>query len=348
MSAPFRRLPLLATFGLLIGAAQAQPAPLPAVGQAAASRVASTPGYDFHSDFWLNLHDYLYGVVGGGPGDAALPEEGTDCLAALPAEQAAPWNEALAFYRDAMAERHHRRDPLVRTLRYRLSGLVPGEPEAEFEALMDLLRGAAPAYRACLWDAHDARNRARVDELVALLERHARPIQQALAEAYRSPWPEAVRADVVSFSNYAGASTASGPGLPPHTMFSSTDPDTGGLSGLELLLHEASHAMFGPRHGAVSEAFHAAADAQQRPMPSGLWHAVSFYTSGEAVREAAAEAGLTYEPYALRVGLFERAFEGYLDPLRQHWQPYLDGAVSLEEAALGVIGAIPSSEGSEG
>ncbi len=68
-----------------------------------------------------------------------------------------------APHREHMGKRHHRRDPLIRSLRYRLTSLATEhDPEPQLARVLELLVGAAPAYRECLWPDHDARNRRRI------------------------------------------------------------------------------------------------------------------------------------------------------------------------------------------
>jgi len=325
---------LFAIIGLT---APTQSQPLPAPGDRDAALVATTPGFRFHSDFWLNLHDYLFGLSGGGPGDVVLTAEGTDCIDALPAEQAEAWASAVAHYEAEMAERHHRRDPLVRAARYALADLrTSPDDEPDFEQLMAVLRQAAPAYRACVWEAHDARNRARIRELVALVERHGEVLTKRLGALYQSVWPEGVTVDVTSYASAAGANTASGRDVPPHMMISHRDPDLASYSGLELLFHEASHVVFGPNHGRVTEALDAAAESLGVERPRALWHAVSFHSSGWVVQQEASAAGESYEPYWFR----NEVFAPYHEAVRTHWQPYLDGTATMDEAALALVRAL--------
>lgn len=325
---------------------RAQPS-IPAMGNRAVASVATTPDYSFHSDFWLNLHAYLYGIAGGGPTDqGGFEEEETVCFATLPEAHAEGWQTAVAYYKEHMGERHHRRDPLMRSVRYTLTNLASKyDPDPQVAAVFDLLRGAAPAYRTCLWDMHNQRNRQRIAELVGLLVIHGPALQSELSHYYQERWPDPITVDVVSYSDYAGANTAGGPGLPPHMMLSSTEADMKGFSGLETVLHEASHAMFGFRRGTVTEQIHAASEALGEEPPGQLWHALSFYTSGEAVARVARTAGHEdFEPYAKQQGLFETAFRGYLEPIEHYWQPYLDGKVDLATAMSNMISNIYAEE----
>ncbi|NNF58272.1 MAG: hypothetical protein HKN04_08515 [Rhodothermaceae bacterium] len=326
-------------FALLLFAsfdARAQETAIPALGNRGVAFVAEVPGYRFHSDFWLNLYDYLYGLVGGGPGDYRLDEEGSACLAARPTEQARGWQEAVAFYRADLAERHHRRDPVLRSVRHRLAVIAAEhDPNAEVEAVIDLLHGAAPAYRACLWDAHDARNRERISDLIGSLVRFGPGLTEILGRLYQAGWPDVV-VDVTSYASGAGANTTSGLGETPHMMLSSLDPDIAGYSGLELTLHEASHAIFGGRFGEITEALDAAANALGVELPWQIWHAVSFHTSGWAVQQVAAAEGVAYEPYWFR----NNVFLDYHEAVATHWQPYLEGNATMDAAALALIRAL--------
>ena len=58
-----------------------------------------------------------------------------------------------------------------------------------------------------------------------------------------------------------------------------------------MVLHEASHKIFGSRWGTVTLELTAACEGLGVEMPRELWHALSFYTSGAAVARIAHAAG---------------------------------------------------------
>ena len=329
-----------------LASAFAQPS-IPAMGNRAVAVVAATPDYTFHSDFWLNLHHYLYGIAGGGPDErAGFDAEAVACFEALPEEQAAAWQAAEAYYHEHMGERHHRTDPLMRSLRYMMANLAATyDPAPQQADVLALLGDAAPAYRACLWEMHDQRNRKRIAELIGLLAVYGPALQAELSRHYQEAWPEALMVDVASYSDFAGMNTASGRTIPSHMMLASTEPDLEAFKGLEMVLHEATHAIFGARWGTVTEHLLAACEALGVDPPRNLWHALSFYTAGEVVARVARAAGdESFEPYAKRTGMFDRPYRGYLEPIEQHWQPYLDGAVDLPTALSNVVAVISGAK----
>lgn len=306
---------------------QAQEA-IPAMGNRALSFVASTPEARFYSDFWLNLHDYLYGRVREG-----LPEEGADCIAALPEAESGAWRAVEAFYEAEMPDRHHRRDPLIRAIRYRLAGTAR-EHDPLADSTLVILAAAAPAYRACLWDTHDTRNRERIAELLRVVLVHGPTLRYYLERVYRADWPAGLVVDLAPYAAFAN--TSEGRGEEPHTMLSNTHPNLIGWSGLEILFHEGSHSMFNARHGEVARALSAASAETGVELPDQLWHAISFHTSGRIVQEMAAAEGDEYTPYYVRRGIFPD-----LQPvLEAHWEPYLYRQATMDEAALAVVRAL--------
>lgn len=324
--------PLLLT-SLLLGIAwpcRAQEA-VPAMGDRELSFVASTPEATFYSDFWLNLHDYLYGRA-----REELPEEGAECIADLSEAERGAWRTAEAFYEAEMPDRHHRRDPLIRSIRHRLA-----ETAMEHHPLADstfhVLTAAAPAYRRCLWDVHDARNRDRIGELLRLVVSHGPALRRDLERAYRADWPTGIVVDVAPYAAFAN--TSGGRGAEPHVMLSNSDPRLLGWSGLEILFHEGSHAMFGARHGEVASVFRRAAEEVGVERPGQMWHALSFHTSGHFVQELAAAEGDEYTPYYLRRGIFTE----FATAFDEHWNPYLNGETTMHDAAEAVLRALSPS-----
>lgn len=113
----------------------------------------------------------------------------------------------------------------------------------------------------------------------------------------------------------------------PLIVMSSEDPGYRGDAGLEMIFHEASHLLVERVQGMLDQS----ARRQSRTIPPSLWHLLLFYTAGHLTRE---RLGPNYVPYAERPE--NRIFVGdaarVLVALETAWQPYLDGASSLDSA----------------
>lgn len=322
------RLAFVPALALLLSsatAARAQQDGPPARGDRDAARVASTERFAFHSDFWFNLHDFLHWrAQRNGPAEA-----GADCIAGLPETERAGWERADAHYREHTEGRDARTDELLRSIRFDITGLPTDEPvHTERAGIYELLEGAAPAYRACFWREHDARNRKWIDNAVTLLREHEAAAVHRLEQVYRDPWPEHVPVDIVGYSNWAGANTT---GRPLHILMSATDADIGGPSSLEMILHEASHGVLGPGFGTVTEALDAALREHGLRATRDHWHAVLFYTAGSIARDLLRSGG--YPDYELYMKRGRGVYGQLLPALEAHWAPYLEGEIDLATAA---------------
>jgi hypothetical protein len=305
-----------------------------------------TPVFEFHSSFWMNLHHFLYqqarwpdaSSTADATGEAStapthIPPVGADLT---PAE-AADWQFALDYYRAEFAGRDllfstdlvrikNRLAELQNAPDLRQSGLRP--------ELVAVLERAAAVYRRRWWSGHDLQNRLWVAEAAALVEKFGPHLAEKLAAVYQTPWPAGrIWVDVTRYAGRTGAYTSLDP---LHVTIASAEPRHQGLAALEVLFHEASHALAGRVRDTIEQRFR----ARGSPIRRDLWHAILFYTTGEMVRRTLREAGEeTYLPYAFRYGLYARGWQQYLRLIEQHWKPYLDGHVEFERALTRLVNA---------
>jgi hypothetical protein len=149
------------------------------------------------------------------------------------------------------------------------------------------------------------------------------------------PFPSRIRVDVTSFAWEFGAYTV-GEGDSAHAVNASTVAGTQGFGSLESLMHEPSHAVVGADTGAIGADLSKVAQELGVKPRYNLWHAILFYTSGELTRSALARRGVTsYQPFIL--GMYDRGFRGFREALETHWQAYLDGRISREEAIRQIL-----------
>jgi len=196
--------------------------------------------------------------------------------------------------------------------------------------LIAVLDAAAPVYRARWWPDHDRANRMWVRAAAPLIAKHNDTLKMELATIYASDWPSTpIRTDIAEYASWAGAYTTIGP---THITLSSVNPANQGNAALEVLFHEASHAIVFKVRNALS----AEARAQKKIFHhSDFWHAVLFYSTGEMVRRQLDG----YTAYAAKNGLYERVWRGVPEILDADWKPYLDGKIDLATAVRRVVNA---------
>lgn len=213
------------------------------------------------------------------------------------------WQNAVKYYRgevikldlmaDEAAQTNNRLSNLEDKSSLQDSGLPPG--------LIAVLESAAPYYREHWWPRHNRANRAWIAAVAPLVTKYGESLKKELATAYQTNWPAtAIRVDVTEYANWAGAYATL---RPTYITISSVNTGNQGDAALEIVFHEASHAIAGKIRTALTDE----AKAQNKLFRRReFWHAVLFYTTGEIVRHHLDG----YTPYALKNGLYDRAWAG--------------------------------------
>ena len=294
--------------------------------------VATTRAFAFYSDPVFNLHDFL--VWSSRSKEPVEPAP--DCLEGLPAEQRAAFELARDYYKVFSGAAVF--DRVLLALRYRLAGFPDSglADPAAIDAALSEVRAAAPAYQKCWWPVHDARNRRWIAALTPLLGEHEQVLSSRLSKLYGKKLQQPLPVDVVSYNNFAGANSVVDPN---HLLISSVVPANQGYAALEVVFHEASHTLFGPKlDGRLWMALDAAVKADGAPLvPEDYWHVILFYTTGGAVKARMAERGVTYEPLLYSQKLFQRSWAPLREPLERVWQPYVDGRVAMDKAVKQLV-----------
>jgi hypothetical protein len=302
--------------------------------------VATQNQLAFYSPFWQNLHHVLYAEAwqrrNPAPGRSlagTLPEPLTGDL--TPEERAA-WDAAVAYYDRDIAD-HNMLFDLgdIRRALYAGAGKLPDKGLGK--AHHDALAAAAPVYAKFWWPAHDRANRAWIAETLPRLAQLSPEVPNRLARLYDTRWFQTpARVDVVRVGIRQGAYSADDP-APGYITISSGDPNDQGWHAAEVVFHESSHALFQIPSDAITRE-----EREQRKNTRDLWHVALFYITGEVVREALAARKIEYSPYLYDIGLFDRAWPQFKQPIEHTLPAYIDGKASLADAIHALVAEAPA------
>jgi len=275
--------------------------------------VAQQTTFEFRSNFWVNLHHFLYQQASSkSPEPSDSPE----------------WQHAIEVYRNDIVT-HELLSNDIAGINASLAQVESAESlngsgiDAE---LTQTLERAAPVYKARWWPEHNRKNVEWIAVVTPLVVKYEAVMKKELSSAYQTPWPaDKIRTDVSKYASWAGAYTLLDPTL---ITISSKEPVT--QTAVETLFHEASHAMIQK----VSDAIDTELDAQKKVFKKrAFWHAVLFYTAGEIAQRHLDD----YTMFGVKDGIFERAWPGALPVLEKDWKPYLDGKIDLATGARRLV-----------
>lgn len=305
----------------------------------------TTPLFDFHSNFWVNLHQVLFHEA---KLRAGKPDRGLQIASPLAAEgmgkqDAAAWNAAVSFYAAHFGS-HLQFGPLGDDRLIQINDALAEQPDDGAHLnpaglppdVAAILRSTAAIYRKYWWPAHDESNESWVASQRERVQVLGPKLAAAMTKDLHQPWPAApLRVDVCYYVVALGhAFTTLGP---PHITFSSTGPSNQDLSGFELLFHESSHAYA----GSMMDALSTEGRAQHKDV-GDLWHSLLFYTSGvELQRVLPAPERASFTPYAYRYGVYRGRWQAYRPILEADWQGYLDGKVDFTGAIHSMVADLP-------
>jgi hypothetical protein len=316
------------------GAARNLPAPK---SRSPSASNSGLPLFDFHSNFWVNLHQVLFHeakLLGGKP-DRGLQNAPPLSAAGMSKQDEADWNAAVGFYAAHFGDRQqHGDDELVQinddlaeqpdnSARLNPSGLSP--------EVVKVFESAAVIYRKYWWPAHKESNENWIASQKERVQNLGPKLASAMTKDLHQQWPAApIRVDVCFYVVSLGYANTT---LPPHITLSGSDPSNQGLIGFELLFHEASHTFA----DTIMNSLSAEGRAQHRDV-GDLWHSLLFYTSGVELRRLLpAPEQAAFTPYAYRYGVYRGKWRQYQRVLETDWQAYLDGKTSFENAIHSMV-----------
>jgi hypothetical protein len=302
--------------------------------------VAEVAGLEMFSDFWLNLHHFLYVSAWARRADTPAqrrlamplpPDDGT----AMTKKERATWEAAVSYYNREFASKDLLFDDGLTAINNSLAGAKTLTGLSLTANHRRFLEAAAPIYRRYWWPQHDAANRAWIADVARRTAPVAPQITDRLTSLYGVKWFDTpVRVDVVRLGKSQGAYTSVIPRV--HIIVASADASYAGWSGTEMLFHESSHGLIQNVRAALDQAMKAAGKD-----PRDLWHVVLFYITGEVTRQTLAARGIEYQPYLYATGLFSRAWPMFRGPIEQSVRPFVDRQVNLGDMARTLAASAP-------
>ena len=296
---------------------------------------SGSPIFRFETDgFWLNLHHFLYVL---GRVEARMPDIKRDAVAGAPADEGEglkalsnserqAWRQAVTAYANGLSKLDSTFDRAVYDVTNALRRASPDREVASLQidvAVAAALDRAAPIYRKAWWPRHRDANRQWLQSMQAPLQKYGPQILAFVTRAYQEPWMAGgFPVNISGWANWAGAYSTYDSLL----VIATLNRGNQGLHGFEIMFHEAMHQW----DEEIDARLLRIARANKLKFNDLLSHAMIFYTTGEAMKSVVP----THVPYAEVAGIWKGRMGSFKPALDAHWQPYLDGKTTLDEALL--------------
>ena len=288
--------------------------------------------YEFYSNFWLNMHHFLYNK------SLASSEEELDAryFAKMGDGEKEKLLSVFNYYQDSLLEHDLRTGSIHFAFKkwcIDFSNIIdlPKFPHAD--SFHIFLNRVKPIYEKYYWPDHHAANKKVLNENLELIKKYEKKAVKRLSELTKKEWTkDKIRVDISFHSKLERPYTNTHGGV--HIVMDSGNNSSPSGNWLELLFHESSHHLVYSRKYYVGETIRNTAKEIGQKAPRDLWHAYLFYFSGVVTKEFLKKESMKdYELYMVRKRPFHWLFP-YVD---KHLPAYINGVTTLEEATKKLI-----------
>lgn len=297
-------------------------------------RIGKSQKFTFHSNFWVNLHHFLYQQAKNKyvAKQYAVPERAI--LANLKEKDKAAYEQAIAYYKKSILNRSYfnRQSIDTKSLLIQNKSTKKLRKKGLDQSLSKVLNKFAPVYKKHFWPLHHQANSKTIQTYLPKIQKFESDAFHLISTWGQNSWPQQkIRVDISKFANWAGAYTTNKPTI---VTISSVDKRHQGSLFLEILFHEASHSIISGRRYAVATAIKEAAQVLDTKAPRGLWHYILFYFAGKATQKQLKAEGNSHRLYMQgrrlvlpqNFALMEKSFA-----------PYFAGKATLQEAITPIM-----------
>ena len=307
--------------------------------------IICTTYYEFHNNFWLNLHHFLYQKAKGSQ-SKRLQKRGETLLSIgedlvytkLSAQESELLNKAITYYKDTIIKKDLLRD--LRHMQLWFQDLNEHKKIIDMSfgvEFTNILNSFSEVYRLRFWEIHKSHN-------IKIMQKHLKTIEalesgviQKIQVLAKYPWPTNVKAriDLLAYSNYAGAYTITEPQL--NIFISTLNPDAETLLFIEIVFHEGTHTLFRYKDSPFRNEIFLKSKKLGLNHPRNLWHACLFYISGRTIQDIFKDKKIdeNYNFYLDRRNVFKKFNTSiFREILERYYQKEIDYKIAINELLL--------------
>jgi len=296
-------------------------------------RIAESEKYTFHSNFWINMHHFLYQQAKNRGVARKYGQPERALLKKLSPRMKTRYDEAIAYYQKNIIKKSLFNDELLANR----NAFILNKSRSKLrgkqfnKSLKQVLNNFASTYKKHFWKMHHQANQKIVKRYLPTIQQFENKIFDLLEKWAQNPWKKGkIRVDLTKFANWAGAYTTTQPTIV--TLSSVDNRHKGGLF-IEILFHEPSHSIISPRRYAIANTINEVVTVSGKKAPRIFWHLVLFYFAGKATQMQYEKVGKPHKFYMQRhlISPFNFAL------MEKHFAPYFADKTTLKQAITSIL-----------
>ena len=296
-------------------------------------RIKQTKKFTFHSNFWVNMHHFLYQQAKKRRVSRKYAHPEREILRTLSGKRKQYYEEAIKYYHLHFIKHSLVFDEMLVEIR---NALIQNKSTRKLQhrklkqPLIQVLNNFAPVYKKYLWKMHHQANMACIKRYLPTIKNFENKAFELIAKWAQNTWlKHKIRVDLSKFTNWAGAYTTD----EPIVTISSVDKRHQGTQFIEILFHEPSHSIISAQKYAVAKAIAAVEKTSGQKVPRGFWHKILFYFAGKATQQLVEDQGKKHRLYMQDKIVSPQNFE----VMEKYFAPYFAGQATLEESISNTI-----------
>ena len=309
-------------------------------GQKEASLIKESRYFEFHSDFWINLHHFLYQQAKGDQvthlqkdGYSILDVGEDSIFQILNTDERNILNASVQYYKDHLIDKSLLFD--LGNLRLWLQNQdiqIPIIDTTFTKHYSQILNDFSSVYKSRYWGIHDKHNKIILDEHFMTVNELEVGMIDRLEYFAGYSWPESkIRIDLTAYASWAGAYTQTRPNF--NIIISTLDPFSNQSAFIETVFHEGAHVLFS-RESEFRSIIYNMSKEMDIEFPRNLWHASQFYLCGRLVQNELQKRNVNHE-LAMNV---KNIFSGYnTSKFRATLESYLRDDTDLENTLRALL-----------
>ncbi len=304
------------------------------------SLVDTSAYYDFHINYWLNMHHFLWI-------EAFINEEADSTIIRkkLPAVAQKDLSAAINYYKTELINKDLRTNEYMENFRNwiitqdRQLSKVPGE----FKEHMNVLSNFDKTYSSSFWSDHLKTLEGVLEENLPLIIATEEEFVDRITYLTRHYWDsERIRVDIVFVAKVTSWNLRNRPYtslFPTHVVMNAVGENHIRGNWLELLYHESAHHLIFSSLFFVGGTIQDVVEATKLKSLRQLHHAYLFFFTGELTKTLLEKQNINYlQTYMVR----NEVFSAYYPLLEKFLIPYMRQEITLSNATENILGEFKS------